>query len=252
MLRAKSTFNHTGVNLEGDFLDLETLYHTLFDLVGNEDKYPTHSGVRLRIVSFCYSIRHTLMGERGINLMTNGMSTEKMKSQAIIAPVKNVYYSFNAVWPEILFNIMVLNDYILMEAKRLAQGSNSDETMLAPKVAWDKSIALVRCFQAVVMAALQEILPPSSYTRLINTMSRGYIWFDHYATQYLDMIDTQYMEMDKEKRLKSLPALIKQLVERPPEYYEVERAVGQYAREHNVAIEDVHLAEEDWPEKFEW
>lgn len=164
MLQAKSTSNHTGVTLTGDYLDFERLYEALHNIVGEEGEYPRHYLARLRVLGVCYDIRHAMMGDREIALFDNNMDTDKMKWHSTITPEQNVYYSFNTLWPEAAFVVMALNDFIFLKAKSLEKYSY--KMMFSHKVVYEKNIVQVRQFQSVIMEELANILTPNSFNEL--------------------------------------------------------------------------------------
>lgn len=86
MLYLENTPNLTGVTVYGDHLDFEKLYDSLHKIVGEEREYPAYEGPRLRVLGVCYEIRQTLMGNREIKLIDNGITQEMMKFHSLIAP----------------------------------------------------------------------------------------------------------------------------------------------------------------------
>jgi hypothetical protein len=40
---------------------------------------------------------------------------------------------------------------------------------------------------------------------MMNLMNKDYTWVDGYATQYLDILNCRFLDMSREKRLKSIP-----------------------------------------------
>ncbi len=258
MLEAKCTPNYAGVTLSGDLGDLKELNQAFHDIVGNEEKHPSLSSVHHRIMGLCYDLRHALLGDRGIKLVDNGMNTNKMKYHQAIAPQNNLYYSFNVIWLEILFVVMILNDYIFLDSNSIvdsggiAIGNFCYAKLLAPEVMWNKSIVVIRNFQATVMEALKGILCPTIYSRLVKAIFKENLCFENYAIQYLDVLNARYLAMDREKRLKNLPSMVKHLSERSDEYYEIEDFIQQYSREHNITVKNIQLEGSVCPEEFDW
>lgn len=58
----------TGVAIYGDFMDFETLYEQLHEIVGDEEDFPAYYDARIRVLGVCYDLRHALMGDREIGL----------------------------------------------------------------------------------------------------------------------------------------------------------------------------------------
>ena len=58
------------------------------------------------------------MGDREIEFVDNGMDNEKKIRMSIITSDKNLYLKINVLWPEMLFVIMALNDFVQLYAKK--------------------------------------------------------------------------------------------------------------------------------------
>jgi hypothetical protein len=86
---------------------------------------------------------------------------------------------------------------------------------------------------------------------MMNLMHKDYTWFENYTTQYLDVLNCRFIQMDPEKRLKSIPIMAKRLSENNEEYLNLKEEVTESARFHNT-YEDNILPPIDYPEKFEW
>lgn len=82
-------------------------------------------------------------------------------------------------------------------------------------------------------------------------MTKDYTWFDGYAAQYLDILNYRFLDMDKDKRLKSIPTMAKRLAEYGDEYRQVKSEVIAAAREHNCPADKIR-PNLDYPEDVEW
>ncbi len=249
MIFVKNTPHNTGVAVYGDHRDFEGLYEALHDIVGNEDEFVNHEVVRIRVLAVCYDLRHAMMGDRDFEFVDNGMDEFKMRKLSVITPDKNVYLKINVLWPELLFVMMALNDFILLYAKKRARDSYNP--VLDRRNIWDASIAHVRIFQAMVASCIQETVSPTSFTRMMNLMNREYVWMGKYITQYLDFLNLRFLEYGPEKRLKSIPTMAKRLAEQGKEYLEVMGEVKAAAQQYNCPMENIRLAA-DYPEEIEW
>lgn len=239
MIFITNTPNSAGVTVHGDFLDINELYDALHAIVGDEDEYPSYEAARIRVLGVCYDLRHALMGDREIEFIDNGMDADKMKRLSTITHEQNVYLKINVYWPEILFITMALNDFILLNKKKCKHPQ------------WDSTIATVRKLQAAVVECVKQKVSDASHKRMMNMMIRDYTWFDHYITQYLDMLNCRFLAMDKEKRLKNIPTIAKRLAEQGDEYREVKSEVLAAARAYNCSENDISLRLE-YPEDIEW
>ena len=138
MLSLQSTELLTGIRISGDFWDLDELVTSLHHIVGDDNRYYDFQGARLRILSVCHNIREATKGERNIELIANALNKGMMKKHQIIAPDKNIYYSVEILWPEILFIAIAINDFIRLHEERF------DNT------GWNIHIAVSRQFQAKI------------------------------------------------------------------------------------------------------
>jgi hypothetical protein len=86
---------------------------------------------------------------------------------------------------------------------------------------------------------------------MMNIMLREYTWYESYATQYLDLLNCRFLEMDKEKRLKNIPVMAKRIAEQGQEYNEIKNEVINASRKYNCEFEDVAL-NLDFPEDIDW
>jgi hypothetical protein len=123
--------------------------------------------------------------------------------------------------------------------------------MLDKRNIWDEAIAYVRIFQAAVAKCLKETVSETSFRRIMNLMNKDYTWFHDYTRQYLDIMNCRFINMDTEKRLKSIPTMAKRLAERGKEYEQVKAKVAAAAREYNT-YEDNIKPPVDYPEDYEW
>lgn len=249
MLTLRNTPNEAGIEISGDFLDLDSLYMALHEVVGDEGEFHNYENARLRVLGVCYDLRHAIMGDREVEFVPNGMDPHRMKLMSIVTGEKNLYYKCHVYYPEALFVSIALNDFVRLYAKRRAKSAFSP--LLDKKNIWDPSIAQVRLFQAAIMGCVAHTVTEASFSRMRNLMYKDYTWTEYYITQYLDMLNIRYLEMDKEERTKALPTMVKRLCEQGTEYRDMEREIRELAREHRCPIEEISLIA-DYPEEVDW
>lgn len=249
MIQVKNTPNYVGVTISGDYYDFEALYDALHAIVGDEWEWKGYEGARLRVLGVCYDIRHALMGHREVTFVENGLDQDKMKQLSVVASDKNIYLSFNVLWPEVLFVLMVLNDFIRLYAKKQAKGNYYALTDY--RNIWDFAIATIRNFQSVIANCMKETIPETSINRVFKLINHDYSWSDNYATQYLDELNCKFIDMDPEKRLKNITIMAKRLAEKGRDYQVVKEAVLEAAREYNCHMTELRTSTE-YPETIEW
>lgn len=250
MIQVISTPKEAGVSVLGDFEDIEGLYEALYEVVGEEGELERYSGARLRVLGVCYDLRHALMADRGVEFVENGLDADKKKRFGIMAPEKNVYYKIEVLWPELLFVVMVLNDFIWFYAKNRSKSSYTPLTEW--RALWDPAISHVRMFQSAVAKCLKEALSEASYARVLKQMNRAYPWMEGYITQYVDMLNLRFLDMDRDGRQKSISIMAKRFAEKNKEYLMLEQEVMAASRRHQCSVEDIKMVGLDYPEDIEW
>ncbi|HKM42654.1 MAG TPA: hypothetical protein VJZ70_01525 [Limnochordia bacterium] len=249
MLTLESTPNHAGVTIKGDFFDLYELYDALHEVVGEEEEYPSHYDVRLRVLALCYDLRHAYMGHREITFVDNGLDDELKRWQGILAPDKNVYLSVNVLWPELLFYTMVLNDFAQLHANK--QTKTRYDRFEDKNVIWDPSLAQVRLFQSAVFECIRQTVSPTVVGRIKNMMVHDWPFFGDYTTQYLDVLNMRFLELDREKRVKNISIMVKRIVEKDDEYQHYWRAIHQEAKANNCGTDAIRL-DIEYPDEIDW
>lgn len=207
-------------------------------------------GARLRVLGICYDIRHALMGHREVAFVENRLDEYKMMQLSINASDKNVYLTLNVLWPEVLFVLMALNDFIKVYARK--QAKNNYFALLDYRNVWDPTIATVRNFQAAIAKCMTETIPETSVNRVMKLMNHDYSWSDHYATQYVDELNCKFIGMEAEKRIKNITVMAKRIAEKGREYQAVNEAVLKAAREYNCHMTEIRMSSLEYPESIEW
>ncbi len=251
MIFAKNTPNNTGIAIYGDFIDFENLYEALHKVVGEENEFVGHYSARIRVLGVCYDIRHALMGDREYEFIDNGLDEDKKRRMEVLAPDKNMYLKIYVLWPEMLFVMIALNRFLELYANKLAKTKYSINLYAEAKVIWDSTVAQVRMLQSAVTECLKETISETASTRLLNVMNGRYVYTARYITQYLDVLNVRFINMDNEKRLKNITILAKRIVEHDKEYRALEADLKEEARRRNCSVNDLRLAI-DYPEEIEW
>lgn len=251
MIFAKNTPNNTGIAIYGDHIDFENLYAALHNVVGDEGEFVGFDSARIRVLGVCYDIRHALMGDREYEFFDNGLDEDKKRRMAVLAPNKNMYLKIYVLWPEMLFVMIALNDFLEKYAKKLAKTKYSSNLFAEAKVSWDKTVAQVKMLQAAVAECMKETVSETAYPRLLNVMNGRYVSTYRYITQYIDVLNDRFFDMSNEKRLKSISTFAKRIAECDKEYRKLEADLKEEARRRNCSVDDLELAI-DYPEEIEW
>lgn len=240
MIQIVPTTNYAGVTIAGDFYDFDSLYDSLHAIATEEKGYES---VRVRVLGICYDMRKANMGNRGYEYKNNGLDRDQMKWMGIAGSDKNIYFSFKVFYPELLFLVMALNDFI-----EIYENKNSAHRL------WDRNITTVRQFQSLVMDSLSSILKPQTFKLMQNNMSKKYgPDFSYFYTAYLDALNIDFLHWDKEKRLKNISIIAKRLAEQGKPYQEAVAFIHEAARESNCHPSEISYGY-DYPdeEEIDW
>ena len=261
MLKIKSTKNNTGITISGDYEDLNALYECMGDLTGFECAYERYEGVLLNCLGFAYDIRHAFMGDREVAMIDNGVHDEMQRWHGMIMPKKNIYYSVNILWPQAMFVVLAMNDYIELASDPKAYAKVlaglPEESVVEQKNRLPYSVAVVKLFQTLVWQAFREVVGENRYTRIYKKTVNEYTFvkkleYRGFCTQYIDDISVKYIGTAVEKRQTKLAACIRSIVEKSKDYYDMERSIRNYATLNNVTVTELRLEGVEYPEEIEW
>ena len=149
MIRVRNTVNLTGITVSGDFYDLKQLtdaYHsiTVSDMEQPDMMSLPYVNISLRVLGRCYYIRHASQGDREIFTEENGIADFHLEYHKMIVPKQNVYFSCNILYPEMLLNMMALNELIQLRIRQLVKLKFQFDAVFDKRVAWDKIISVIR------------------------------------------------------------------------------------------------------------
>lgn len=256
VLIIENTPNYTGVSISGTFDDLYNLVEAFHEITIDEftEKYPQYIGVSIRVLGVCYDVRHAYQGDREIKLVDNNMSEEKMRWHSIITPTMNVKYSCNILYPEMFYVILILNELINIRINELTKGKYKDCSINDRRVIWDETIVTIRNFQAAFNSCVRNTLTPASYSRWLNLMSNENISVVDIAHQYIDLLNSRFMDMTKEKRRKSLSLIAKRIAEYHfnDEHNELKAVVESAALDYGCTPEEIAIDGIEYPDVIEW
>ncbi|WP_188206852.1 DUF6904 family protein [Alkalibacillus aidingensis] len=233
MLQITPTPNYSGLEIAGDYYDLEQLYEALHQVVGNEDEHLELYQARMRVLGLCYDIRHAFMGNREYTFVDNGLNEDAMEWLGLDDAKGNLYLTFPIYYPEILMIVMALNDFM-----------DRYESQNAVLKQWDLTVQTVRKFQAAVIQSLQETLKPQTFKMMLNHMSKHSVRFDHYYTQYIDELNIRFLNWDKDQRLKNISIMAKRIAEQGKEYQKAKQQILEAAQESNCHPSEIRYNEE--------
>ncbi|TWT16005.1 hypothetical protein [Planomicrobium sp. CPCC 101079] len=238
MLTITNTPHHTGVKISGDYFDLDGLNQAIYHVIGDEEKYYNYAGARIRILGVSYNIRQAAQGSRNIERVFNGLHEHVKKQHTFIAPDKNIYFSVEILWPEILFAALVLRDF-----SRLRQAESE-----SPE--WDFHLHTIAHFQALILDCLHGQIEEENYRILLQAFSASSRMED-YAIQYIDFLNLQYIGMAVSQRKKALPSIAAKIAAQDQDYLSFRQQVIASANPSKKAIHEIPI-QTDYPETILW
>lgn len=247
MLSIKTTKLLTGVEIKGDYEDLNAIYDALSNVVGEEGYYKEYEPCSLRIMGLCYEIRHAYQGDR-----------KKSKSNDSAR-----YYSFNYLWPELIFVAAVLSDFIsIAESGKCYLNDPSVEffredtrQLLIDNL--PNNISLLRYFQGLILNELRRVIGSKRSDKIRELTKIEYSIFrmqynDKYCTQMIDILNIKYLKRNPERRVTYLATITQKILEPDYEYENLKEAVLEYAKEDEIPYYRVMLEGMNYPDDIEW
>lgn len=256
MITINNTPNFAGVYISGDFNDLYQLVDAFHAITIDEyaEKNQSHIAISTRLLGLCYDIRHAFQGNREVVFVDNGMDQDTMKFHSIVAPKNNIYYKCDVLYPEMFFAMLALNALVKLRMSDLVKSKYLDEKAFDNNIIWDDTIATIRCFQAEFAKCVKEALSETSYVRWLKYMNSEYISIEDIAGQYVDLVNIKYIKMSKEKRLKNLHLIAKQIADFQlnADHSEIKEAVTQAAKQLGCCEGDLRIEGVQYPDEWLW
>ncbi len=257
MITIRNTPNAAGVVISGDFEDLDNLvdaFHLITVSEFDGGRNQQYIAMSTRVLGLCYDIRHASQGDREVELVHNNMTDEDMAWHSIIAPRSNVYYSCRYLYPEMFFVMLALNQLIELRSNQIGSMRRVYGKTQAIEVAWDKHIAMIRIFQAQFLECVRSTLTDRQFSRWMKAMNSDQFDMRDIASQYLDLLAVNYINLTAKQRLKSLPALAERITgfRQDGDHREIARVVNSEAQVRGCAPEDIGLEGIEFPHCFEW
>lgn len=248
MIDIKVTENYGGIEVKGDYADFEQLYDSIFEIIGDEEDYPTLEKFRIQILAFCYDLRHAKQGNREIELVENNMNDEIMKWHSIITPINNVYYKFKYILTQAIFVVYALN--IFIDNYKYKKYKSSYYT----KVVYDEVVNIVQEFQSKVIKSIVQLLSEKNKKTFLKLFYDREFGTNRLVHQYLELIDCRYLAKNKENRLKGLVNTTKRVIRywEYQEYIDLEQELIEYAEENQCDIDNIIIDGTEYPEEIDW
>ena len=115
---------------------------------------------------------------------------------------------------------------------------------------WDHELHLIRHFQALVLDCLHGQVPEEQYQLILKTFSKTPTVSD-YAIQYIDFLNLKFIDMPKQQRENTLPAVAVKIAMQDNDYQAFRQQVLAAATPAKKAIHEIHFNAE-YPEQIDW
>ena len=242
MIKVELTKNYTGINISGDYEDLDFLYDSIYYLIKEEPKSLLEESMQNHIFNFLYNVRHCYQGDRDFKFVDNELRDEVRKYQKIPKNEisnNNLYYSFDYVLTD-LFTDMVLIKYFIMNIPKTEKND------------YNPYLNNVKLFYSQILNLMQEILTPTKMKRLEKGLIDTIISDTIFYPQWFDVITCNYLKQTKEKRVKELSKTLDAIYNYSNyiDYCEMKIEVEKYCNENNCLITNVTMCE--YPDEIEW
>jgi hypothetical protein len=208
-------------------------------VIGDENKYYDWEGSRKRILSVLIEIKNTSKANRHVSFVGNGLNKETMKLHEIVGSEKNIYFSVQILWPELIFTVIALNDFVHLYSNKHNYA------------ALDVYVTSIRKFQSVVGEALQSVMSKEQRDQFMNLLSENKTNVQEYAIQFVDVLNLNHINSTKEQREKSLEMIALTLAIQDKDYHVFRNQVLKSANETKSDIHDLSITK-DYPKVIEW
>jgi len=242
MLIIKPTARLAGLSISGDAEDLQRLYDALSEILGDEAETGSdYEMPALFILALCYELRQAWLGNRSVEFIENRLDADAQQNLKTLGPQRNVYFLTRIPLPEILFDIMALNDFVEARSRK------------AKLPALDRDIQMVQLFQAEAASAMQSLLDQAAAGRLARLIHGSLPRFSGFCTQYIDLLNQKYLSQTPEKRLQQIVPLARRINERGNDYQRLAADLAETAAELQCPVSELETVS-DPPELMdsEW
>ena len=225
MLQVKNTANNLGIKITGDGADFEEILHAIHHVIGPTGKRPCMAAAHTRVIKFCDDMQ---------------------------AAIANENFSFHALWPEAVFIAGALSGFIKFESEDLSKKSFIYDIISSPKVIFDEQIIKIRLLQSKIIHELERMVSKQSFSRILNIYGSWQTYFVDYTVQFLDIVNGEYINLPKEKRLQKLSAITQNILNRSGQYPETEQKVLRLAKQNSCPPAEIILDQIKYPDKLVW
>lgn len=230
MLSLQLTEQLTGVQISGDYWDLEDLIQAIYDIIGDEKRYYHFQGSRNRLLGLCLKLRQASKGAKTIQEVPNGIHKGIMKNKKALYLEKNIYFAVEIFLPELLFAALSLNDFIDLYKETIDDSE------------WNETVTTIRKFQAQVAGCIEEFMTEEHYVVFLATLHTKSPLFHQYATQYVDVLNLEYLALSKDQRQELIAAFALRLLTEDDTYVTLKQQLLEVTAITKQALHEIALS----------
>lgn len=225
-----------------------------------DDYYDRYWSVKNRLLGICYDIRHAFQGDRNVKLVDNGASAELMKWHTMVMPQQNLHYSVEVLFPEALFVALSVSElYFPSSFYYGEQGRKRQKKAKHPRKFVDKYADYIRdramldILSSVILSAFADVIGDEEFEKVLRLRRKSYGYeYEHYAAQYVDKCNIEYLKTAPEKRKDKLRNICKRLLEKPTGYKSLLSGLESTAKRYGCSIHELHDPNLEYPEDIVW
>ncbi|MCR5350252.1 MAG: hypothetical protein K6E20_04595 [Acholeplasmatales bacterium] len=244
MIELDFTKNMLGINISGDFDDLNELSKSFSNLTNlNLDIKEKYATSTIIIETLNSNIRSALMGEKDIIFKENGIYDELCAYRNIKASDTNVYFSLNVSLVDMLYIAITGNKLLFISANNLVYS----ESFLS----FIEDSKTFESFIIKIWSLLKTKLDNKKTEELYSLALLNDEEYEFYLLQYIDKLFIDlYNSKNKEEEIYNI---INKLIKRSKEYVDLYNELLKKSFEENLPLlEASNDYLDSYPNEFEW
>lgn len=221
MIFSRPTKYGAGIQIYGDYHDLDNLHETIHQLAN--DQGPLNGSQMEFVLGLAYEVRHAYQGDRETHRFAADITHKET----------TIYYSFQSLWPIFLPQLGLLRWAAGFQPTNREQQANL--------------YRLEACAESALKA-----YDPFIGKRCLEWLSAFHGLPDDYLLQHIEDCARQYVSGKKvgKARFKELPDILLKLSPLSPEYQKFEEYLQKVAQEQNCQAAE--LSDRGEYPKFKW
>lgn len=242
MIKVEFTKNYTGVDISGDYEDLDFLYDSIHYFIKGEPKNLIEESMQNHIYGFLYEVRHCYQGDRNFKIVDNELRKEIREYREISKKDitdNNLYYSFNYILTDLFADIVLIKYFIM----NIPKNENND---------YNPYLNNVKLFYSHIFNLMDKILTPTKMKKLEKGLIDTIISDKLFFPQWFDVITCNYLKLSKEKRVTELSKTLDAIYNYGDyiDYSQMKIDIEKYCEENKCLLTDVKMCE--YPNEIEW